>query len=65
MAAKLASMSVGLAPSMRRKASAAADEKWVYAEVVAGFAAVTVLVYAATYTMSFHPFLFAWEWILL
>ncbi|KAF2215089.1 hypothetical protein CERZMDRAFT_35515 [Cercospora zeae-maydis SCOH1-5] len=47
-----------------RKAGVPADGKWVYAEVVAGFAAVTVLVYAATYTMSFHPFLFGWDWLL-
>ena len=47
------------------KAGVAADGKWVFAEVMAGLSAVTVLVYAATYAIDFHHFMFPWDWILL
>ncbi|KAH9809823.1 hypothetical protein Tdes44962_MAKER06064 [Teratosphaeria destructans] len=39
------------------------DGKWVYAEVCAGFAAVTVLVYALPFLKSFWAF--GWDWIML
>ncbi|KAK0615411.1 hypothetical protein DIS24_g11844 [Lasiodiplodia hormozganensis] len=45
-----------------RKAGAYADSKWVYAEVVAGFAAVTCLVYFLPMVKSL--FFFAWDWVL-
>ncbi|EMF10381.1 uncharacterized protein SEPMUDRAFT_150514 [Sphaerulina musiva SO2202] len=47
-----------------RKAGVAADGKWVYAEVVAGLSAVTILIYAITFAMDFHHFCFAWDCIL-
>ncbi|KAF7193774.1 hypothetical protein HII31_04843 [Pseudocercospora fuligena] len=45
------------------QAGVAADGKWVFAEVVAGMAAVTVLVYGV---LKFIPgeFTFWWDWIL-
>ncbi|KAI5361929.1 hypothetical protein Slin15195_G055790 [Septoria linicola] len=47
-----------------RSAGVPADGKWVFAEVMAGMSAVTVLVYAATYALDFHHFCFPWDWIL-
>ncbi|KAF2764323.1 hypothetical protein EJ03DRAFT_33120 [Teratosphaeria nubilosa] len=38
------------------------DGKWVYAEVCAGLAAVTVLVYAVPFLKSFWAF--GWDWIM-
>lgn len=40
-----------------------ADGKWVYAEVIAGLSAATVLVYGALFFVPSHMF-FAWDWIL-
>lgn len=45
-----------------RKQGAYADSKWVYAEVTAGFAAVTCLVYFLPMVKSL--FFFAWDWVL-
>jgi hypothetical protein len=38
------------------------DGKWVYAEVVAGLSAVTVLIYGIPFFKSYWAF--AWDWIL-
>lgn len=40
-----------------------ADSKWIYAEVVAGLSAITVLVYAVPFFRSYWAF--AWDWVLL
>lgn len=45
------------------KAGAYTDGKWVFAEVVAGMAAVTVLVYAACFFVPSEKF-FAWDWVM-
>ncbi|EOD51001.1 hypothetical protein UCRNP2_2226 [Neofusicoccum parvum UCRNP2] len=45
-----------------RKAGAYADSKWVYAEVTAGFSAITCLVYFLPMIKSL--FFFAWDWVL-
>ena len=45
-----------------REAGAYTDGKWVYAEVVAGLAAVTVLIYGIPFFKSYWAF--AWDWIL-
>lgn len=39
------------------------DGKWVYAEVVAGLAAVTCLLYAVPFFKSY--WIFWWDWVLL
>lgn len=39
------------------------DGKWVYAEVVAGLSAFTVIVYGIPFIKSY--WFFAWDWILL
>ena len=41
------------------------DGKWVYAEVVAGAASITVIVYTVLFFVT-APLLFAaWDWVLL
>lgn len=45
-----------------REVGAYTDGKWVYAEVVAGLAAVTVLIYGIPFFKSYWAF--AWDWIL-
>ncbi|OJD31354.1 uncharacterized protein BKCO1_4900038 [Diplodia corticola] len=45
-----------------RQAHAYADSKWVYAEVVAGLAALTTLAYLLPMVKSL--FFFAWDWVL-
>jgi hypothetical protein len=50
-------------PQDLQKASYA-DSKWVFAEVVAGLSAVTVLVYAGLFFVPTEKF-FAWDWVLL
>jgi len=44
-------------------AGVGADGKWVYAEVVAGLSAATVLIYGALFFVPSH-LLFAWDWVL-
>jgi hypothetical protein len=41
-----------------------ADGKWVYAEVVAGLSAVTIVVYAGLFFVRSEK-LFPWDWVLL
>jgi hypothetical protein len=41
-----------------------ADGKWVFAEVVAGLSAVTILIYAGLFFVRSAKF-FPWDWILL
>ena len=45
-----------------REMGAYTDGKWVYAEVVAGLSAVTVLIYGIPFFKSYWAF--AWDWIL-
>ncbi|QIW94674.1 hypothetical protein AMS68_000192 [Peltaster fructicola] len=45
-----------------KEAGVYADGKWVYAEVVAGLAAVTVIVYGIPFFKSY--WVFWWDWIL-
>lgn len=45
-----------------RKAGKYADSKWVFAEVVAGFSAVTALVYFIPFVLRFS---FIWGWNLI
>lgn len=45
------------------KAGAYTDGKWVFAEVVAGLAAATTLIYAACFFIPSEKF-FAWDWVL-
>jgi len=45
------------------KAGAYTDGKWVFAEVVAGLAAVTTLVYGIPFFKSWWAF--GWDWVLL
>lgn len=44
-------------------AGAYTDGKWVFAEVVAGLSAVTVLIYGIPFFKSYWAF--GWDWILL
>ncbi|GAB7362889.1 hypothetical protein MBLNU230_g3191t1 [Neophaeotheca triangularis] len=44
------------------KVDAYTDGKWVFAEVVAGLAAVTVIVYAVPFIKSYWGF--GWDWIM-
>lgn len=46
------------------EAGVAADSKWIYAVVVAGMAAVTVMVYGALKKVPGEYF-FGWDWIML
>lgn len=46
------------------KAGAYTDSKWVFAEVVAGMAAVTTLIYGLCFFIPSEK-LFAWDWVLL
>lgn len=46
-----------------RQMDAYTDGKWVYAEVVAGLSAVTVLIYAVPFFKSYWAFF--WDWVLL
>lgn len=39
------------------------DGKWVFAEVVAGLAAVTVLIYGIPFFKSYWAF--GWDWVML
>lgn len=45
------------------KAHAYTDGKWVFAEIVAGMAAVTVLVYGLPFFKSYWAF--GWDWVVL
>ena len=45
------------------KAGAYTDGKWVFAEIVAGLSAVTVLVYGIPFFKSYWAF--GWDWVLL
>ena len=44
------------------KASAYADGKWVFAEVVAGLSAFTVIIYGIPFIKSYWAF--GWDWVL-
>ena len=46
------------------QAHAYVDGKWVFAEVVAGLAALTTILYGAMFFLASEK-LFAWDWILL
>lgn len=46
-----------------KEAGAYTDGKWAFAEVVAGLAAVTVLIYAIPFFKSYWAF--GWDWVLL
>ncbi len=46
-----------------KNAGAYTDGKWVYAEVVAGLSAVTVLIYGIPFFKSYWAFF--WDWVLL
>lgn len=45
------------------QAGAYTDGKWVYAEVVAGLSAITVLIYGIPFFKSYWAF--GWDWVLL
>ena len=45
------------------QAHAYTDGKWVFAEIVAGLAAVTTLVYGIPFVKSYWAF--GWDWVLL
>jgi hypothetical protein len=47
------------------KAGAYTDSKWVYAEVVAGLSAVTVIAYTVTFALFNSFWFFAWDWVML
>jgi hypothetical protein len=45
------------------KEHAYTDGKWVFAEVLAGMSAITVLIYAIPFIKSYWAF--GWDWVLL
>lgn len=49
--------------SNAHKAHAYIDGKWVFAEIVAGLSAITVLIYGIPFLKSYWAF--GWDWVLL